>query len=54
MFLIYTAHSFYQISLKQVTFQQRIQGMDGYELCQSVLNEFGMEMVEDMGCLIRN
>ncbi len=54
IFLIYSSHSFYQAQLKKRAFQQKIQGMDEYELCQLAVNEFGMKMVVDMGCLAGN
>ena len=54
MLAAYVASTYYQAQLEQEEFSQRIQGMGEYELCQLSANEFGMKMVEDMGCLAGN
>jgi len=50
----YAASTLYQAQLEQEAFNQCIQGMSEYELCQLAADEFSMTMVEDMGCLAGN
>jgi len=53
-FALYVAYSFYQLHLKELAFDQRVQGMSEYEVCQLAAKEFGMVMVKEMGCLSGN
>ncbi len=44
--------AFYQVHLKVIDLNQRMQGLTEYELCQLDYDEFGMKMVKDMGCTV--
>ena len=48
--LTYGGYSFYQVHLKQVALEDRIQDMTEYEVCQIAFEEFGINMVKEMGC----
>ncbi len=47
-----TGIAFYQDHLQEADLNQRVQGLTEYELCQLAYDEFGMKMVEDMGCTV--
>lgn len=47
----YAANELYQVNLKHEALIQDSKGMTEYEVCQFALKEYGMKMVEDMGCL---
>jgi len=51
LLLIYGAYNFYQVQSKQFILENRIQGMDEYQVCQLAFEEFGLKMAKDMGCL---
>mgnify|MGYP000476108623 CR=1 FL=1 len=51
LFVVYAAGAYYQLHSKNVEFEERIQGMTGYEVCQVAYEVFGIDMAKDVGCL---
>ncbi len=51
LFAVYATGAYFQAHSKNVAFEERIQGMTPYEVCQVAYEEFGIEMAKEVGCL---
>jgi len=51
LFAGYGATVYIEAQSKQQAFDQRLQGMTGYEVCQVAYEEFGIDMAKEVGCL---
>ena len=51
LFAAYGATVYIEAQSKQQAFDQRLQGMTGYEVCQVAYEEFGIDMAKEVGCL---
>ena len=51
LFSAYAGFEFYQAQQNGVAFEERIQGMTEYEVCQVAYEEFGLDRAKEIGCL---
>ncbi|MEY8205397.1 MAG: hypothetical protein RPR40_10015 [Bermanella sp.] len=51
IFGAYSGYLFYQSHLENIAFDERIQGMSEYEVCQVAFEEFSLDTVKEIGCL---
>ncbi len=51
LFAAYGATEYIEVQSKQQEFDQRLQGMTEYEVCQVAYEEFGIDTAKKVGCL---